>query len=246
MAAMLVFVVADGATDEPGTRLASKQIENLSTGSSLTVDAEDEESKYIFHHFNARFRGESCRWALAYAGVQWEDQRASLALFPTLGSTLPVLEVNGKNLTQSTAIARYIAKKRGFAGRGLWEQAEVDALIDYIVIDAIAGLRAYPEAALTGDKAKVTALKEQYTSVGVTPFLKELENKLRSNDGGQGFFFGPSATLADIIVVNFGDEVLRMKPDVLESYPVLREHRNRVHDLPGITEWIANRPDTLL
>jgi glutathione S-transferase len=204
------------------------------------------EPVYKLYHFNSRFRGESVRWVLSYAGVQWEDLRTDLSLFPVLGATLPQLEVSGQNLSQSTAIARYIARRHGFAGQNAWEAAQVDALADYAVIDVIAGFRGILEATLQGDQAKAAQLKTEYTNKGIVPHLQNLERKLRLNRGGSGYFFGDQPTFADIIVVNVEDEVVRMKSTVLDKYPILQAHRQRVRNLNGIKQWLQERPETTL
>lgn len=44
---------------------------------------------------------------------------------------LPVLEEDGRFLEESTAIARYLARKYGLSGQDAQEQAKVDELTDY-------------------------------------------------------------------------------------------------------------------
>ncbi|KIH47584.1 hypothetical protein ANCDUO_22355, partial [Ancylostoma duodenale] len=43
---------------------------------------------------------------------------------------LPVLEVDGKQLAQSLAICRYLARQFGFAGKTPFDEALVDSLAD--------------------------------------------------------------------------------------------------------------------
>lgn len=45
---------------------------------------------------------------------------------------VPVLEVDGKQLAQSYAIARYLARQHGLAGQDDWEQAQVDMYADCV------------------------------------------------------------------------------------------------------------------
>ena len=43
---------------------------------------------------------------------------------------LPALEVDGQTIVQSLAIARYIAKKHGLAGKDDMEAAKADMVVD--------------------------------------------------------------------------------------------------------------------
>lgn len=45
---------------------------------------------------------------------------------------LPVLEIDGKPIAQSNAIARYLARKHGLAGENEWESMLCDALVDTV------------------------------------------------------------------------------------------------------------------
>lgn len=45
---------------------------------------------------------------------------------------LPFLEVDGKGLPQSQAIARYLARQHGLAGKNDFDAAEADALVDLL------------------------------------------------------------------------------------------------------------------
>lgn len=46
---------------------------------------------------------------------------------------LPVLEVDGKQICQSMAIARYLANEFGLAGRDNWEKLKCDELVETLV-----------------------------------------------------------------------------------------------------------------
>ena len=45
---------------------------------------------------------------------------------------VPILEVDGKVLSQSITIARYLARKHGLAGKNDWEEAQADVYVDCI------------------------------------------------------------------------------------------------------------------
>lgn len=45
---------------------------------------------------------------------------------------MPVLEVDGKRIHQSVAIARYLGKLVGLNGADAWEDLEIDSVVDTI------------------------------------------------------------------------------------------------------------------
>lgn len=45
---------------------------------------------------------------------------------------VPVLEVDGQSVHQSTSIARYVAKKVGLAGANDWESLLIDIVVDTV------------------------------------------------------------------------------------------------------------------
>ena len=86
--------------------------------------------KVTLHYFNLRARAEMIRWILCYSGVEWKDRRIERAEWPSVApktpfGQLPYIEVAGKNipLAQTYAIARYLARQHGSAGREAWEEA---------------------------------------------------------------------------------------------------------------------------
>ncbi|KAK9694012.1 Glutathione S-transferase, N-terminal domain [Popillia japonica] len=90
---------------------------------------------YKLIYFNARGRAEHIRFIFAYAGIEYEDERISREKWPELKKKmpfglLPVLEIDGKPVAQSNAIARHLAKQYGLAGKTEWESLQCDVLVD--------------------------------------------------------------------------------------------------------------------
>ncbi|XP_039701666.1 hematopoietic prostaglandin D synthase isoform X2 [Pteropus medius] len=90
---------------------------------------------YKLTYFNMRGRAEIIRYIFAYLDIKYEDHRIEQADWPEIKPTLPfgkipVLEVNGLNLHQSLAIARYLTKNTDLAGKTELEQCQVDAIVD--------------------------------------------------------------------------------------------------------------------
>jgi len=200
--------------------------------------------KYKLVYFDGRGRAELVRWEFAYAGVDYEDKRIPHADWPNIKPTvpcgqLPYLEVDGKPLPQSLAIARFVARKNGLTGKDDWEAAQADAIVDYL------GDALKPMAAMFGEKdeAKKNALKETFVKEQIKPYLQGLERKLQENEGKE-YFVGSKPTWADFAVVVALDNVVGMENSILDTYPGLKAHSARVHELKGIKEWIAKRPVT--
>merc|ERR1712198_492289 len=74
--------------------------------------------QYHLIYFNLRARGELTRWLLQYGGVTYTEERIEFADWParkpsTPTGKLPILMVDDEPLTQSIAIARYVAQEVG-------------------------------------------------------------------------------------------------------------------------------------
>merc|ERR1711915_748146 len=95
--------------------------------------------EYKLIYFNLKGRSELTRWCFAYGGIPYEDERIELGDRSWLqrkkempGGQLPVLMVDGKPLTESAAIARYVAKQAGLVPHDDLQAAHCDAIIDAI------------------------------------------------------------------------------------------------------------------
>jgi len=82
-------------------------------------------------------RGLECRLALTVAGVEFEDRRLQRGDWTELKpnvpfGALPVLEVDGKVLAQSSAILRYIGQTHDMHPSDPWIAAEHDALMESV------------------------------------------------------------------------------------------------------------------
>ncbi|KAK3102690.1 hypothetical protein FSP39_013169 [Pinctada imbricata] len=74
--------------------------------------------KYVLHYFDVRARGELIRLVLTVAGQDFEDHRFSFEEFAKfkpgyVSGQVPVLEVDGKQMNESLAIAKYVAREYG-------------------------------------------------------------------------------------------------------------------------------------
>ena len=106
--------------------------------------------------------------------------------------TLPVLNYNGIEISQSITIARFLAKEFGLAGKDRIEEAKADMVVDCIV-DIQGGFT----ASLHAPEDKKAELQAKFEKE-ILPAGLELMEKLLKRNGGQ-FFVGDSVSLDYVI-----------------------------------------------
>merc|ERR1712025_202802 len=193
-------------------------------------------------YFNLRAKGEPARLLLAYGGIKYEDYRVSFedqrewkAMKPTTPyGSLPLLEWDGTCVAQSMAIARFLAREVGLAGRNNLEGAQIDEIIDAINDMAQAGAKAF----FAKDEAAMKKVATETIPAGLANIEKRLESR-----GGQ-FLVGNAFSWADLHVFDF---CLNL-PDksCLEKVPKIKDLSERVSKIPNIKCWVESRPKTNL
>uniref|UniRef100_A0A1I7TS13 glutathione transferase n=1 Tax=Caenorhabditis tropicalis TaxID=1561998 RepID=A0A1I7TS13_9PELO len=200
---------------------------------------------YKLIYFPLRARAEISRQIFAYAGKDYEEQVVTFEQWPALKNStpfgqLPVLEVNGKPVGQSYAIARYLAKEFGLAGKNDIEEAEVDALADQFkdylnevvpYMSVVAGFKPGDANQLRTD-VFVPNFKKHFT------FFENILSKSAS-----GFFVGNSLTWVDLLISQHIQDVLEKDLAVVEEFKNVQAHRKKVQNLDRIKQWIAKRPE---
>jgi len=122
---------------------------------------------YKLRYFNLRGRAELPRLLFHYAGQEFEDCTFPLEDWPTLKQSMPfkqvpVLEVDGQSLSQSNAIARYLASKFKLNGQTDLETALSNMYVDHIE-DLMSGMRPMIMVILhEKDDAKLKELADKY------------------------------------------------------------------------------------
>jgi len=151
---------------------------------------------------------------------------------------LPLLEVDGKTIGQSMAIARFVAKEGGLYGKNSVEQALIDS-----VVDVVTDLRekAVPLAFIPDGPAKDAALKE-FLEKTLPSIMPNLQNFAAANRNG--FFVGDKISLADIHFYSIAEMLLPKMPNLLATHPNLKQVFDKVAANPKIAEYIKKRPQT--
>nr|UCR60996.1 glutathione-S-transferase [Aphelinus asychis] len=203
----------------------------------------EEQPSYKLIYFNARGIAEHIRYVLAYAGLDYVDERVPKERWPELKKTLPygqlpVLEVNGQQIAQSNAIARYLARKYNLAGQDEWQAMQCDVLVDSLGDLRFELLQFQKEEDLFKKEEK----KAKFVKETIPFFLNKFEQTIGRNGG---YAVGSTTTWADFVFAVALENFEHMfGGGALESYPALRSLKQRVHGLPAIAEWISRRPHT--
>jgi len=198
-------------------------------------------------YFNGRGKAEHTRLCFAVAGVEYQDVRIERADWPgtykagTPFGQLPTLEVDGVKLSQSNAIARYVARKYNLAGKTELDQARADMIVDCLDDTLKPMLKFFFEK----DEARKAELKKKYIEEELPQSLTYLEGILKTNAGGDSFFVGNQLTWADLGLVSSADFLcLSGATDPLAKYPKLTALLKKVKAEPKVAAWLAKRPKT--
>ena len=190
-------------------------------------------------------RGEVPRLALHLAGIPFEDRRIPRQDWAGLRDSmpfqaLPVMEVDGKVISQSNTINRYVGKLASLYPKDDWQAALVDEVMDAIedISNKISGT-----FALEGE-AKQKA-REALAAGPIARFLQQLEARLKA--GGGEWFVENRLTVADLkcfLWVRWlkSGALDHIPADIVDRHaPLLAKHLDRVRHHPGIAAYYAAR-----
>jgi len=202
---------------------------------------------YKLTYFDIKGRAEPVRMLFTVAGVPFEDVRIKQEDWPAMKSKtpfgqLPFLEFDGKVLAQSRAIVYYVARDLKLYGANNWESAQID-VVGELMFDLV---KPYTEKAMfEKDEAKKAEFLKKYLSETAPKLLASLEEQLKKNKGGDGFFVGDKISLADINVFSsFDFTSLEERLDNLAKYPKLKALLDRVRKDKNMAAYLAKRKPT--
>ncbi|GMT23192.1 hypothetical protein PFISCL1PPCAC_14489, partial [Pristionchus fissidentatus] len=221
---------------------------------------------YKFNYFDSRGLVQISRQMFILSGTPFEDNRIPKEQWPELKKTMPfgtmpVLEVDGKQIPQSLAIARYLAKEFGETIRFntpnpidnhkiltlhtiCKEKIEVEAWVDAIAdqaMDLFAEIRPYfmvAMGAVPGDKEQ---MKKDVALPALEKHFGYLE-KVASKNGSNGHLVGSSLTFVDLMVSEFVTTFSQFFPSLTDSYPAVAAVKTKTINTPKLKEWIEKRP----
>jgi len=192
------------------------------------------------------WRAEVSRLALYLGGIEFEDMRPtwpSLKELKEIGylpfGQVPVLEVDGKVIAQTGAIARFCGKQAGLYPRyDDFAAAKIDE-----VIDAATDItnRVGPSMREKDPETRA-ALRQTLARDTLPQWLGYLE-ALLSGNGNTGYFVGHSMTIADLAIWRLvgwlrGGILDGIPKDLVDPFPLLDAHYQAIDNHPGVRGWM--------
>ncbi|RUS85789.1 hypothetical protein EGW08_006418, partial [Elysia chlorotica] len=201
---------------------------------------------YKLNYFDARGRGEVIRLVFAAAGQEFEDNRVSREDWPALKpktpfGQMPALEVDGEMIAQTGAICNYLAKEFGLYGKSSKETCLIDQIVCLVNDFFMATVKVMY---LEKDEAKKAELMVAFKEEECPKYMGYFESLLKKN--GTGFYVGSEVSLADIFVYDLVWNLNSRDPSPfnIDSYPLVKEHQNKIGSLPTIKAYLAARKHT--
>ena len=190
------------------------------------------------HYTQSRGRAETTRWMLAVNQIPFEniliDTPEKLAALRATGKLpfdqMPLLEIDGHNLSQSSAMIRYLARRGGLYG-----DTDIDALWCDLIAGAVSDFSETSLKAMLQSTDEIAISEQQATFDKFAPCF---EARLKEN--GTGFCAGTRLSFADVILVEALSSYLEWIPDILECTPLLEGLNETVLMQPGIKAYLAS------
>ena len=192
-------------------------------------------------------RGEAPRLAMLMGGIEFEDDRLPFPVFREKRKSfpfyrVPTLEVDGKLLTQSNSILRFVGKRAGLYPEDPMQAALCDEVMESVEDCATAAVATFSIA----DEDEKKAAREALIEFPLSIYLKRLSNMLESR--GE-FFADDRLTVADLKVFVWVSGLRRgvldyVPNDVVETHgPQVAKHADRIGAIEKIATYYANASD---
>ena len=190
-------------------------------------------------------RGEPARLALTIGGVAFEDHRIAGKDWPAFRDktpffAMPTLEVDGKVVSQSNSINRYVGKLTSLYPKDDWQALLCDEIMD--AAEDI-GTRVAQTMDLPEDAKKKA--REELVAGRITRYLEQFQERLAA--AGGEYFADKRLTVADLKIFMWirwlRSGVLNYIPkDLVDRVaPLLVQHFERVASHPRVAEYYKRR-----
>ncbi|PAV78213.1 hypothetical protein WR25_23527 isoform C [Diploscapter pachys] len=180
---------------------------------------------YKLYYFDVRGWAEISRQLFALSKTPYEDIQITHEDWPNHKQEMPfekmpVLSVDGVMIPQSFAIARYLARQFGYAGKSPLEEAMVDALGDQVK-DYFN--EAYPYFIASHQQKPAEELEKLKNEVFLPArdlLFRYLENFLKKSKSG--YLVDSGLTWIDLFVVDHLGTLCGFEPSTLDGHELVR------------------------
>jgi prostaglandin-H2 D-isomerase / glutathione transferase len=190
-------------------------------------------------------RGEPARLALHIGGIAFEDNRIAGKDWPAFRDrtpflAMPMLEVDGKVLTQSNTINRYVGRLTGLYPQDDWQALKCDEVMD--AVEDI-GSRIAQTLDLAPEAKKQA--REELVAGHLTRYLEQMQSRLTA--AGGEYFADGRLTVADLKVYMWtrwlrSGALDHIPKDLVDRVaPSLVKHFERVANHPVVAEYYKRR-----
>jgi len=190
-------------------------------------------------------RGEPLRIAMHAAGIDYTDERWTFPDFVDKRSELrfravPALEIDGKIVTQSNAIGRYLGNQAG-----LYPDDPLQALYCDEVCDALEDMTHYIVQTFGLKGEDLQRAREQLVETRLKTFITGFDELLQR--GGGEYFANNALTMADLkmfvqISGLTSGNLEHIPTDLIEQLaPALLSHQRRVAESDVIKAYLGDK-----
>ncbi|XP_030851321.1 glutathione S-transferase alpha-4 [Strongylocentrotus purpuratus] len=196
-----------------------------------------------FTYFAGRGLGEVTRLALNAAKVEYDEiylqsREEFLQLITDdklLFKQVPLLEMDGQNLTGSEVILRYVCNKYNFQAKSDKDQVKLEMLC--------LGARDMLKSGFSAAQFQKTREEQEAMLQGA---VKQCKNRYFPvfekvlGESKSGFLVGDSLTMADFMVfdgLSYVNEIPNIKP-LLDDFPNLKAYIKHFSNQPGLKEYL--------
>lgn len=227
-----------------------------------TMNNINNHKKYSLTYFDGAGRAEVIRICLHKAGIDFEDVRIPYAEWKTVYKPqmplgcVPILNIDGVNHVQSTALARYAGRLAGLYPNGNDQDSLMEALVVDEVMECLNELMA--KAPYHSDPQELYKLRTQFAANEMTQYATFLESILlrrrsqqqgdnnNNNDSVIGFTLTP--TIADLQLYLTVQNVARgnvnhVEATFFESYPAIMATVHAMQEHPAVVAYYASQTE---
>ncbi|XP_047026340.1 glutathione S-transferase S1-like [Helicoverpa zea] len=191
------------------------------------------------HYFNLNGLAEPIRYILHYTKQEFEDVRHGFDMKKEVKDKLPygqlpIYEEGERILTQSLAIAKYVARNTDLIPVDPWVVAVVEGAA-YTIYDFWLKIVPYIKEQ---DPEKKKELKKHLLEETIDFFFTRFEKHLQENGG----YFGGKLTWVEFILCGIVEASnLFLDTELEKKYPAVEAVVEKIRNLPGVKEYIEKR-----